>query len=134
MLVRGLYYGKYLRAFEVVCKIHSSECGNHDGGRSLTQKALSIDYFWLTMRHDSTEHVKRCDRDQYYKPVSSLPAEMYHPQNSPLPFMQWTIDLIGHLLLTPAKKDMIIATDCFAKWIEVEALSSTKEANVKRFI
>ncbi|CAL8167960.1 unnamed protein product [Prunus armeniaca] len=29
----------------------------------------------------------------------------------------------------PAKKDMIVATDYFTKWIEVEALSSTKDAN-----
>ncbi|KAI5352718.1 hypothetical protein L3X38_005610 [Prunus dulcis] len=35
----------------------------------------------------------------------------------------------------PAKKEMmIVATDYFTKWIEAEALSSTKEANVERFI
>ncbi|CAL8992761.1 unnamed protein product [Prunus brigantina] len=49
--------------------------------------------------------------------------------------MQWAIDLVGPLPLTPAKKDMmIVATDYFTKWIEAEALSSTKEANVERFI
>ncbi|CAL2257058.1 unnamed protein product [Prunus armeniaca] len=29
---------------------------------------------------------------------------------------------------------MIVATDCFTKWIEAKALSSTKEADVERFI
>ncbi|KAI5335001.1 hypothetical protein L3X38_025134 [Prunus dulcis] len=34
----------------------------------------------------------------------------------------------------PAKKDMmIVATDYFTKWIEAAAISSTKEADVKRF-
>ncbi|KAI5350449.1 hypothetical protein L3X38_003340 [Prunus dulcis] len=37
--------------------------------------------------------------------------------------------------MAPAKKEMmIVATDYFTKWIEAEALSSTKEADVERFI
>ncbi|CAL2236219.1 unnamed protein product [Prunus armeniaca] len=81
------------------------------------------------MRHDSAEYVKRCDRCQQYKPIPNLPTEVYHPQNSP--FMQWAIDLVGPLPPAPAKKEMmIVATDYFTKWIEAEALSSTKEADV----
>ncbi|KAI5323894.1 hypothetical protein L3X38_032967 [Prunus dulcis] len=88
-----------------------------------------------TMCHDSAEYVKNCNRCQQYKPISNLPAEVYHPQNSPWPFMQWAIDLVGPLPPAPAKKEMmIVATDYFTKWIEAEALSSTKEANVERFI
>ena len=35
----------------------------------------------------------------------------------------------------PAKKDMIIvSTDYLTKWIEAKAVSSTKEADVERFI
>ena len=35
----------------------------------------------------------------------------------------------------PANKEMmIVAADYFTKWIEAEALSSTKEADVERFI
>ncbi|CAL9025533.1 unnamed protein product [Prunus brigantina] len=87
------------------------------------------------MRHDSAEYVKMCDRCQRYKPIPNLPAEVYHPQNNPWPFMQWAIDLVGPLPLAPAKKEMmIVATDYFTKWIEAEALSSTKEADVERFI
>ncbi|CAL2271549.1 unnamed protein product [Prunus armeniaca] len=81
------------------------------------------------MRHDSAEYVKRCDRCQRYKLIPNLPAEVYHPQNGP--FMQWAIDLVGPLPPAPAKKEMmIVATDYFTKWIEAEALSSTKEADV----
>ncbi|XP_020421432.1 uncharacterized protein LOC109949728 [Prunus persica] len=86
-LIRRSYSGphltciKYPQTLEVLCKIHDGECGNHSGGRSLAQKALNVGYFWPTMRHDSTEYVKRCDRCQRYKPVPNLPAEVYHPQN-----------------------------------------------------
>ena len=141
MLIRRSYYGphltciKYPQTLEVLCKIHDGECGNHAGGRSLAQKALSIGYFWPTMRKDSTEYARRCDRCQRYKPVPGLPAEEYHPQNSPWPFMQWAIDLVGPMPTAPANKEMmIVATDYFTKWIEAEALSSTKEADVERFI
>ncbi|XP_034213022.1 uncharacterized protein LOC117625597 [Prunus dulcis] len=51
MLIRISYYGphltciKYPQMLKVLCKIHDGECGNHAGGRSLAQKALSIGYF-----------------------------------------------------------------------------------------
>ncbi|CAL8083182.1 unnamed protein product [Prunus armeniaca] len=83
-LIRRSYSGphltciKYPQTLEVLC-----ECGNHSGGRSLAQKALNIGYFWPTMRHDSAKYVKKCDRCQRYKPIPNLPAEVYHPQNSP---------------------------------------------------
>ncbi|CAL2270520.1 unnamed protein product [Prunus armeniaca] len=140
-LIRRSYSGphltciKYPQTLEVLCEIHDGECGNHSGGRSLAQKTLNVGYFWPTMRHDSAEYVKRCDRCQRYKPIPNLPAEVYHPQNSPWPFMQWAIDLVGPLPPAPTKKEMmIVATDYFTKWIEAEALSSTKEADVERFI
>lgn len=45
------------------------------------------------------------------------------------------IDLVGSMLPAAAKKDMmIVITDYFTKWIEAEALFSTKEADVERFI
>ncbi|CAL9019626.1 unnamed protein product [Prunus brigantina] len=139
-LIRRSYSGphltciKYPQTLEVLCKIHDGECGNHSGGRSLAQKALNIGYFWPTMRHDSAEYVKKCDRCQRYKPIPNLPAEVYHPQNNPWPFMQWAIDLVGPLPPAPAKKEMmIVATDYFTKWIEAEALSSTKEADITAF-
>lgn len=49
--------------------------------------------------------------------------------------MQWAIDLMGLMPLAHAKKEMmIVAIDYFMKWIEAEALSSVKEADVERFI
>ncbi|CAL8087231.1 unnamed protein product [Prunus armeniaca] len=56
-----LTYIKYPQTLEVLCKIHDGKCGNYSGGKSLAQKALNIGYFWPTMRHDSTEYVKKCD-------------------------------------------------------------------------
>lgn len=49
--------------------------------------------------------------------------------------MQWAIDLVGPMLPAPTKTEMMIVTiDYFTKWIEVEALSSTKENDVEWFV
>ncbi|CAL2237148.1 unnamed protein product [Prunus armeniaca] len=56
-------------------------------------------------------------------------------KDSPWPFMQWVSDVVGLLPPVPAKKDtMIVPIDYITKWIEAEALSSIKEADVKQFI
>ncbi|KAI5338180.1 hypothetical protein L3X38_017451 [Prunus dulcis] len=117
-----------IEEIEPIDSMHIDE----DPSWSLACKAINIGYFRPAMRHDSTKYVKRCDHCQRYKPAPNMPIEIYHPQNSPWPFMQWTIDLVGPMPMTPAKKEMmIVATDYFTKWIEAKTLSSTKEADVE---
>ncbi|CAL2256026.1 unnamed protein product [Prunus armeniaca] len=70
--------------------------------------ALNIHYFWPTM-------------------AMTLP-------NMPRDVIA-AIDLVVPVPPAPAKKDtMIVVIDYFTKWIEAEALSSTKEADVERFM
>lgn len=86
------------------------------------------------MRHDFTKYVKRYDLCQRLKSVPSLPTKEYHPHNSLWPFMQWDINLVRLMLLTPSKKDMmIVVIDYFTKWIEAEALSSIEEVDAEQF-
>ncbi|KAI5311615.1 hypothetical protein L3X38_040788 [Prunus dulcis] len=139
-LIRRSYSGphltciKYPQTLEVLCKIHDGECGNHSRGRSLAQKALNIGNFWPTIRHDSAEYVKKCDRCQRHKPIPNMPAEVCHSQNSPWPFMQWAINLVGPLPPALAKKEMmIVSTDYFTKWIDAEILSSKWRNIICRF-
>ncbi|KAI5343617.1 hypothetical protein L3X38_011493 [Prunus dulcis] len=48
--------------------------------------------------------------------------------------MQWAINLVGPMPTAPVNKEMmIVADDYFTKWIEGEALCSTKEADVERY-
>ena len=55
--------------------------------------------------------------------------------SSPWPFAQWGIDIVGPLPTAPAqKKLLLVATDYFSKWIEVEAFSSIKDREVTQFI
>ncbi|XP_074300202.1 uncharacterized protein LOC141631430 [Silene latifolia] len=45
----------------VMCDIHSGDCRNHTGGRSLSNKTLGQGYFWPTMRKDAIDYVKKCE-------------------------------------------------------------------------
>ena len=55
--------------------------------------------------------------------------------SSPWPFTQWGIDIVGPFPTTPAqKKLLLVATDYFSKWIEVEAFASIKDRDVTRLI
>ena len=54
---------------------------------------------------------------------------------SPWPFAQWGIDIVGPLpTASTQKKLLLVATDYFSKWIEVEAFSSIKDREVTQFI
>ncbi|XP_074265469.1 uncharacterized protein LOC141587901 [Silene latifolia] len=49
--------------------VHGGECGNHAGGRSLSNKILRQRYFWPTMRADAINHAKRCESCQKAAPA-----------------------------------------------------------------
>ena len=50
---------------------------------------------------------------------------------SPWPFVQWGIDIVGQLPTALAqKKLLLVATDYFSKWIEVEAFTSIEDKDV----
>ncbi|KAK4833332.1 hypothetical protein QYF36_002949 [Acer negundo] len=49
------------------------ECGNHSGARSLSTRAIKAGYYWPTMRSDSQNHLKTCDKCQRFALASHLP-------------------------------------------------------------
>ncbi|KAK0572810.1 hypothetical protein LWI29_037640 [Acer saccharum] len=65
-LYKKSFTGPYLRcvtpreAYDVLKSLHYEECGNHSGARSLSNRAITVGYYWPTMRTDSQNHVKSC--------------------------------------------------------------------------
>ncbi|XP_074282983.1 uncharacterized protein LOC141607525 [Silene latifolia] len=82
ILFRKSMAGPYLRCLSiqeaqaVMCDIHNGDCGNHIGGRSLSNKTLRQDYFWPTMRKDDIDYIKKCEECQRHAPVSHQPANI----------------------------------------------------------
>ncbi|XP_074298406.1 uncharacterized protein LOC141629279 [Silene latifolia] len=71
VLFRKSLAGPYLRCLDkqeaqtILHALHSGECGNHAGGRSLSNKALRQGNFWPTMRADSAEYARKFDACQH---------------------------------------------------------------------
>jgi len=140
-LLKRSFSGPYLRcvtpveASHILSELHDGECGNHSGGRSLANRALTAGYYWPTMRSDSTSHVKRCDSCQRFASVSHLPPEQLRPILSPWPFMKWGMDIVGKLPTAPGQRMYMLAvTDYFTKWVEAEAYHQVRDREVKNFI
>ena len=105
----------------VLAELHERICGNHLGGRTLGHIAHTQGYYWPTLRVDASNYVRT--------------AQELISITSPWPFAQWGIYIVGTLPTTLAqKKLLLVATDYFSKWIEVEAFASIKDQDVTQFI
>ena len=105
------------------------------GGKSTSSPAHSQGYYWLTMKSNATNYVKKCDPCQRISPLLKSPVQDLVFISSPWPFAQWGIDIVGPLPTTPAqKKLLLVTTNYFSKWIEVDAFASIKYRDVTLFI
>ncbi|RVW96435.1 Transposon Ty3-G Gag-Pol polyprotein [Vitis vinifera] len=80
---------------------------------------------------------KRSFTDLYLRhaPVPHVPSKTLNPITSPWPFAQWGMDIVGPLPIAAAqKKFLLVATDYFSKWVEVEAYVSIKDKDVTKFV
>ncbi|KAL0313126.1 UNVERIFIED_CONTAM: Ribonuclease HI [Sesamum radiatum] len=67
--------------------------------------------------------------------ASHQPAALLQPLESPCPFDQWGLDLVGPFpQATGQRKFLIVAVDYFTKWVEAEALAKITEKEVIRFL
>ncbi|KAK0580108.1 hypothetical protein LWI29_036450 [Acer saccharum] len=133
-LYKKSFTGPYLRcvtpreAYDVLKSLHQEECGNHSGARSLSNRAITAGYYWPTMRVDSQNHVKSCDKCQHFAPMSHLPLGMLNSISAPWPFMKWGMDIVGKLPAAPGGVVyMLVLTDYFTKWVEIGAYQQVRD-------
>ncbi|GJS15298.1 reverse transcriptase domain-containing protein [Tanacetum coccineum] len=96
----------------------------HSGPRSVVAKALRLGYYWPTMHTDARNLIRACNDCQVHRPVTS-----------PWPFYKWGIDIAGPFPEGPDKvKFLIVAMDCFTKWIEAKPVATITGAQIKKFV
>ena len=116
-------------------KLHEGIYGSHMGGRSLAHRALTQGYWWPSMQKSSLDYVKKYDQCQRYAPNIHQPGGVLNPLSNPWPFAQWELDFVGPFpKATGNRRYLLVATDCFTKWVEVEPLANTQDQDVKKFI
>ncbi|CAA0828787.1 Unknown protein, partial [Striga hermonthica] len=101
----------------VLKEIHEGCCGAHIGSRALAGKALRAGYYWPKIRAATEQLVQKCERCQRHGQITHIPAENMTKINTPIPFAQWGIELVGPLPMgTGQRKFLVVAVDYFSKW------------------
>ena len=86
------------------------------------------------MQNEALEYTKKCDQCQRFAPNTQL-GGFLNPLFSPWPFAQWGFDIVGPFLKAAGnKKCLLVSTNYFTKWVEVEPLANIQDVNVKKFI
>lgn len=58
-----------------------------------------------------------------------------NPIDSPYPFAQWGLDIIGPFPRALGnRRYVVVAMDYFTKWVKVKALANIRNVDVKKFV
>ena len=87
------------------------------------------------MQKEAQEYVKKCDQCQKFAPNIHQLEKVLNPFSSPWLFAQWGLDIVGLFPKTIKNKSyLLVSTDYFTKWVEVEPLANIKDVDAKNFI
>ena len=87
------------------------------------------------MQKEVLEYTKKCDQCQRFASNTHQPRGFLNPLSSPWPFAQWGLDIVGPFPKAARnKKYLLVDTDYFIKWVEVEPLANIRDVDVKKFL
>ena len=140
-LYKRSYSGPYLlcvhpEAIEVLLEeLHEGIQGSHTGGQSLAHQAHTQGYWWPNIRRHALEFSKKYDKCQRFASSIHQPGGLLNSISSLWPFAQWGLDIVGPFpKATGNRKWLLVGTDYFTKWMEVEPLADIRDTYVKRFV
>ena len=105
-------------------------------GHMLARKIMRMGYFWLTIQSDCIRHVGHCHLCQIYANKINAPPNELQPLSAPWPFSMWGIDVIGPISpkASNGHRFILVAIDCFTKWVEASSFANMTKNVVARFI
>ena len=84
------------------------------------------------MQKNAAEYVRKCEQFQKHTPLIHQPAGHLNPINSPWPFAQWGLDILGPVpWVTGNRRFVLVAIDYFTKWAEADALVNIRDVDIK---
>ena len=120
---------------DVLREVHEGIYGNYLGSQSLVHKLIRAGYYWPTMQKDAQAYVRACDKCQRFSNIIRQATKELTPMTVPWPFTQWGLDIIGPFPTTIRQlKFLVVGIDYLTKWVEVKALATITEKNVRSFI
>ena len=86
------------------------------------------------MLKDAQAYVKACDKCQRFSNFMKQPSKELTTITAPWPFAQWGLDIMGPFQTAVRQlKFLVVGIDYFTKWVEVEALVTIMEKNIRSF-
>ena len=87
------------------------------------------------MQKDAAEYVRKYEQCQKHAPLIHQLVGRLNPINSPWPFAQWGLDILGPFpRATGNRRFVLVVVDYFTKWAEAEALANSWDTDVKKFV
>ena len=87
------------------------------------------------MKKKSLEYTTKYDQCQRFAPNTHQPGGFLNPLSSLWPFTQWGLDIVGPFPKAAGnKKYLLVGTNYFTKWVEVEPLVNIQDVDVKKFL
>jgi len=116
----------------VMNEMHRGIYGMHLGSWSMKTQVLIGRYYWLTMRRNYAEYVKKCKECQKVGNISHLSTKELHSIVEPWPFSIWGVYILGSFsLLKGQVKYLLIGIDYITKWIQAKPITTISEASFK---
>ena len=87
------------------------------------------------MQKDAQDYAKKCDQCQRFAPNIYQLEGVLNPLSSSWPFAQWGLDIVGPFPKAVGnKRYLLVGTDYFTKWVEVEPLANIRDVDANRFV
>ena len=131
-----IYYAYTLRYQSCSWKSYmkGSMGATQEANLCLTEPSLR-DIGGQTYRRKVQKYVKKCDQCQKFTPNIHKPEGVLNPLSRPWPFAQWGLDIVGLFpKVAGNKRWLLVFTNYFTKWVEVEPLANIRDLDAKRFV
>jgi hypothetical protein len=117
-------------------QIHEGVCGSYQSAYKMKWVIRRNGYFWPTMLEDCFTYYKGCKECKKFGNVQRAPASAMTLIINPWPFRGWWIDLIEQIYPPSSKnhKFILVATDCFTKWVEAIPLKTMTSKEMIEFV
>jgi len=102
----------------------------------MARKISRAGYFWLTIENDCCVHVRKCHKCKEYADNINVSLMTLKVLSPPWPFSMLDIDVIGAIEPKASNRHhfILVAIDCFTKWVEVASYTNVTRKVVAKFI
>jgi hypothetical protein len=124
------------QAREAVRELHDGICGAHQSAHKMKSLLRREGFYWLTMVDDCIKYQKGCEACQWFGNIQLALASVMKSIVKPWSFRGWGLDFIGEIHPRSSKghRFILVATDYFTKWTEVEPLRNMTHREVISFV